>query len=101
MILSSQFAFGGLTNAFIVPAVTNFFGGKSTKVVEKCLVSLTVVSIIQLISFYLVANQSDEIKIIVMVAVFWAIFQYTLAVSSTTYNTSIIPKNDSGTLLGL
>ena len=56
MILASQFAFGGITNAFVIPAVTRFFGGKSTKVVEKCFISLTFIAIIQQIAFYVVGS---------------------------------------------
>lgn len=81
--MAAQFAFGGITNAFLVPPVTKFFGGKTSVVVQKCLIALLLLSVAQLVGYYLPINQFYEMEIFVAISLIWAIFQYTMAVSST------------------
>ena len=104
LFMSSQFAFGGFANAFLLGPVTSLMGGEVHLVVRNCimLMSMLYLSLAAMFSVDsdLLSGNARQMVFIVITMVL-AVFQYGLGTSITAETSSLIPKDIQGTLIGL
>mmetsp|Transcript_22629 Transcript_22629/g.63235 ORF Transcript_22629/g.63235 Transcript_22629/m.63235 type:complete len:444 (+) Transcript_22629:152-1483(+) len=105
--MSSQFAFGGFANGFLLAPVTKLMGGNSRAVVSNCVLTMA-------LGYYAQAVlRSESLGILsampamfqtytfMGLAMFLSIFQYSLGTSITAESTKIVPEDMKGTLIGM
>jgi len=108
-LMSTQFAFGGFANGFLLAPLTQILGGDVDSVVKNCVLCLGGMYFVQSFIFspYISTIISEEIFQTQAVWVFVglcfvnAVFQYSLGTSITADTTSVISTELTGTLMGL
>jgi len=105
-MMSGQFAFGGIANAFLLAPLAKLLGEKMEAVVWNCAVIMGSMYIVEAMLFLpnsLPLNLGSGLVggIYIAIALFLAVFQYSLATSITAKTQSIVPKTLLGTLMGI
>eukprot|EP00933_Yihiella_yeosuensis_P044943 TRINITY_DN4023_c2_g1_i2.p1 TRINITY_DN4023_c2_g1~~TRINITY_DN4023_c2_g1_i2.p1 ORF type:complete len:436 (-),score=57.78 TRINITY_DN4023_c2_g1_i2:177-1484(-) len=105
--MSSQFAFGGFANGFLLAPVTKLLGGEVRTVVRNCVMIMAAGYALQaaISSSYLglfpAGTTTTKQYSFIGIAMTLAIFQYSLATSITAETTRIVPEDMRGTLIGM
>ena len=97
-VISAQFAFGAFSNAFLLTPVTKLLGGDIQKVIKN---NIMIMGMFYLVESVLFSKQLSLIPddgpirqyIFISLALFLAIFQYSLLTSITTMTTKMVPGN--------
>eukprot|EP00931_Biecheleriopsis_adriatica_P054447 TRINITY_DN32042_c0_g1_i1.p1 TRINITY_DN32042_c0_g1~~TRINITY_DN32042_c0_g1_i1.p1 ORF type:complete len:419 (+),score=84.58 TRINITY_DN32042_c0_g1_i1:66-1322(+) len=105
-MMSGQFAFGGLANAFMLAPLSAFLGGKMDQVVRNCVLVMGIVYAIMAALFapslYIVEPSSTAMAAIYIgLSLFLSVFQFLLATSITAKTQTLVPKALLGSLMGL
>lgn len=106
-LMSGQFAFGGIANAFLLAPLSALLGGDMEKVVRNCVLVMGTAYMVEAAVLspnlgLLTAGSSMHIgTIYIGISLFLAVFQYSLGTSITAKTQSLVPRSMTGTLMGL
>lgn len=105
-VMSGQFAFGGIANAFLLAPLAVLLGGQMEKVVRNCVIAMGLAYAVEAVLFApsmaLVAPGSSLMgTIYIAIALFLSVFQFSLATSITAKTQASVPKSMLGTLMGI
>merc|ERR1740121_2209705 len=105
-MMSGQFAFGGLANAFLLAPLTRLLGGQLEKVVRNCVMAMGLAYVVEAAAFapqtaLMTPGSSLAGVVYISIALFLSLFQYSLATSITAATQASVPKTMQGTLMGI